>query len=79
MSGRPKGSGDSNILIFDKEGGTFDVPFLPVEDGIYEVKATTGDTHLGGEDFVFRFVDCCLQDFKRKNRCKYMLPVASSL
>ena len=45
----------------------------------YEVKATSGDTHLGGEDFVFRFVDCCLQDFKRKNRCKYMLPVASSL
>jgi len=49
-------------------GGTFDVSLLTIEDGIFEVKATAGDTHLGGEDFDNRIVDFCIQDFKRKNR-----------
>merc|ERR1712028_212805 len=65
-----KGSGESNILIFDMGGGTFDVSLLTIEDGIFEVKATAGDTHLGGEDFDNRIVDFCMQDFKRKNRGK---------
>merc|ERR1711953_635541 len=47
-----------------------DVSLLTIEDGIFEVKATAGDTHLGGEDFYNRIVDFCMQDFKRKNRGK---------
>merc|ERR1711862_472837 len=65
-----KGAGERNILIYDMGGGTFDVSILTIEDGIFEVKATAGDTHLGGEDFDNRIVDFCLQDFKRKNRGK---------
>merc|ERR1711982_172928 len=67
-----KGSGERNALIYDMGGGTFDVSLLTIEDGIFEVKATAGDTHLGGEDFDNRIVDFCLQDFKRKNRGKDM-------
>ena len=63
-----KGSGEKNILIYDLGGGTFDVSLLTIDDGIFEVKATAGDTHLGGEDFDNRVVDFCMQDFKRKNR-----------
>uniref|UniRef100_A0A0G4G113 Heat shock protein 70 n=1 Tax=Chromera velia CCMP2878 TaxID=1169474 RepID=A0A0G4G113_9ALVE len=65
-----KGQGERNVLIFDLGGGTFDVSLLTIEDGIFEVKATAGDTHLGGEDFDNRLVDFCIQDFKRKNRGK---------
>merc|ERR1719188_2778590 len=65
-----KGSGEQNVLIFDMGGGTFDVSLLTIEDGIFEVKSTAGDTHLGGEDFDNRIVDFCVQDFKRKNRGK---------
>eukprot|EP00916_Digyalum_oweni_P025702 GHVL01042301.1.p1 GENE.GHVL01042301.1~~GHVL01042301.1.p1 ORF type:complete len:544 (+),score=99.97 GHVL01042301.1:27-1634(+) len=65
-----KGSGERNVLIFDLGGGTFDVSLLTIEDGIFEVKATAGDTHLGGEDFDNRLVDFCVQDFKRRNRGK---------
>merc|ERR1719243_578641 len=61
---------ESNVLIFDLGGGTFDVSILTIEDGIFEVKSTAGDTHLGGEDFDNRLVDFCCQDFKRKNRGK---------
>ena len=43
--------GEKNVLIFDLGGGTFDVSILSIDDGIFEVKATAGDTHLGGEDF----------------------------
>ena len=46
-----RGHGEQNVLIFDLGGGTFDVSLLTIEDGIFEVKATAGDTHLGGEDF----------------------------
>ena len=68
-----KGQGEKNILIYDLGGGTFDVSLLTIEDGIFEVKATAGDTHLGGEDFDNRVVDFCIQDFKRKNRGKELL------
>jgi len=71
-----KGKGDStstnkgelNILIFDLGGGTFDVSLLTIDEGIFEVKATAGDTHLGGEDFDNRLVSWCLQEFKRKHK-----------
>jgi len=63
-----KGAGEMNVLIYDMGGGTFDVSLLTIEDGIFEVKATAGDTHLGGEDFDNRLVDFCINDFRRKNR-----------
>lgn len=63
-----KGAGEKNILIYDLGGGTFDVSLLTIDDGIFEVKATAGDTHLGGEDFDNRLVDFCMQDFKKKHR-----------
>jgi len=53
-------------LIFDLGGGTFDVSLLTIEEGIFEVKATNGHTHLGGEDFDNRLVDYCMEDFKKK-------------
>ncbi|CAN3371990.1 hypothetical protein DIURU_002502 [Diutina rugosa] len=58
--------GEQNVLIFDLGGGTFDVSLLAIEDGIFEVKATAGDTHLGGEDFDNRLVNHFIQEFKRK-------------
>merc|ERR1712063_71898 len=61
-------SAERNVLIFDLGGGTFDVSLLTIEEGIFEVKATAGDTHLGGEDFDNRMVDYFLQDFKRRHR-----------
>ena len=50
-----KGHGERNVLFFDLGGGTFDVSILTIEDGIFEVKSTAGDTHLGGEDFDNRY------------------------
>eukprot|EP00253_Pinus_taeda_P006757 PITA_06757 len=61
-------SGEKNVLIFDLGGGTFDVSLLTIEDGIFEVKATAGDTHLGGEDFDNRLVNHFVQEFKRKHK-----------
>ncbi|KAL5489287.1 hypothetical protein EMCRGX_G018359 [Ephydatia muelleri] len=57
---------EQNILIFDLGGGTFDVSILTIEEGIFEVKSTAGDTHLGGEDFDNRMVNHFVQEFKRK-------------
>merc|ERR1719387_2439469 len=57
---------ERNILIFDLGGGTFDVSVLAIDDGVFEVKATAGDTHLGGEDFDNRVVDHLAAEFKRK-------------
>ena len=62
-----KGDGEKNVLIFDLGGGTFDVSLLNIDDGIFEVKATAGDTHLGGEDFDNILVNHFTQEFKRKN------------
>jgi len=66
-----KNSGDGderNVLIFDLGGGTFDVSLLSIDDGVFEVKATAGDTHLGGEDFDNTLVSHFVKEFKRKNR-----------
>lgn len=63
-----KAEGERNVLIFDLGGGTFDVSLLTIEEGIFEVKSTAGDTHLGGEDFDNRLVNHFVQDFKRKNK-----------
>jgi len=58
--------GEKNILIFDCGGGTFDISILSLDEGVFEVKSTGGDTHLGGEDFDDRLVNHCKQEFKRK-------------
>ena len=65
---KTRGDGEQNVLIFDLGGGTFDVSLLTIDDGIFEVKATAGDTHLGGEDFDNRLVAWCVQEFKRKHK-----------
>lgn len=57
---------ERNVLIFDLGGGTFDVSVLTIAGGIFEVKATAGHTHLGGEDFDSRMVEYFSQEFKRK-------------
>ncbi|XP_030236624.1 heat shock 70 kDa protein 1-like [Gadus morhua] len=59
-------SSERNVLIFDLGGGTFDVSILTIKDGIFKVKSTAGDTHLGGEDFDNRLVDHFVEEFKRK-------------
>ncbi|EGY15746.1 hypothetical protein VD0002_g467 [Verticillium dahliae] len=63
-----KVDGERNVLIFDLGGGTFDVSLLTIEDGIFEVKSTAGDTHLGGEDFDNRLVNHFVNEFKRKHK-----------
>jgi len=61
-------TGERNVLIFDLGGGTFDVSLLTIEEGIFEVKSTAGDTHLGGEDFDNRLVNHFVNEFKRKHK-----------
>jgi len=63
-----KGKGEKNILIFDLGGGTFDVSLLTIDEGVFEVKATAGDTHLGGEDFDNKLVEYCAADFLKKKK-----------
>jgi len=63
-----KSSTEKHILIYDLGGGTFDVTLLSIEDGVFEVKATAGDTRLGGEDFDTRLVQHFIQEFKRKHK-----------
>ena len=64
--GLEKGKNDETIVVFDLGGGTFDVSILELGDGVFEVKATNGDTHLGGEDFDNVIVNYFLDDFKSK-------------
>jgi heat shock 70kDa protein 1/2/6/8 len=59
---------EKNVLIFDCGGGTHDVSIVSIDDGVFEVKATAGDTHLGGEDFDTILVEYCLKEFVRKNK-----------
>merc|ERR1711966_505629 len=63
-----KSSQELNVLIFDLGGGTFDVSLLSIDEGVFEVKATAGDTHLGGEDFDQRMMDHFVKEFKRKHK-----------
>ena len=63
-----KSTKEQHVLIYDLGGGTFDISVLSIEDGIFEVKATAGDTHLGGEDFDNRLVSHFAQEFKRKHK-----------
>ena len=63
---KDSGAGEKTVLIYDLGGGTFDTSLLNIEDGIFEVLATAGDTHLGGEDFDNRMVDYFKLEIKRK-------------
>ena len=63
-----KSSGEKSVLIFDCGGGTHDVSLLQIEDGVFEVKATAGDTHLGGEDIDTMVVEYLKDEFKKKYR-----------
>jgi L1 cell adhesion molecule like protein len=63
-----KTQGEKNVLIFDCGGGTFDVSILSIDESIFEVKATAGDTHLGGEDFDTMMVEHFMLEFKRKHK-----------
>jgi len=65
--GMDKKGGEKNILVFDLGGGTFDVSLLTIDNGVFEVVATSGDTHLGGEDFDQRTMAHFIQLFKRKS------------
>ena len=66
--GLDKKEEEKTVLIFDLGGGTFDVSLLSIDDGIFEVKATAGDTHLGGEDFDNIMMKYFIDEFKRKNK-----------
>tara|TARA_Y100000992_G_C21270203_1_gene496278 strand:+ start:115 stop:2019 length:1905 start_codon:yes stop_codon:yes gene_type:complete len=63
-----KHESEKNIIIYDVGGGTLDVTLLSLDEGIFEVKATSGDTHLGGEDFDTNLMIYFMDDFKRKHR-----------
>ena len=63
-----KSNTEQNVLIFDLGGGTFDVSLLSIDDDLFEVKATAGDTHLGGEDFDSRLVEHFIKEFKKKSK-----------
>jgi heat shock 70kDa protein 1/2/6/8 len=60
--------GERNVLIFDCGGGTHDISILTIDDGVFEVRATAGDTHLGGEDFDSLIADWAIEEFRRKTR-----------
>ena len=62
------GGKEENVLVFDLGGGTFDVTLLTIDNGVFEVRATSGDTHLGGEDFDQRLMAHCVEQFKRKHK-----------
>ena len=61
------GAKNEKVLVYDLGGGTFDVSILDLADGVFEVLATNGDTHLGGDDFDQRIIDLLVEDFKAKN------------
>ncbi|KAI4346723.1 hypothetical protein L6164_007595 [Bauhinia variegata] len=67
LHSRSKTDRERNVFIFDLGGGTFDVSLLTIKEDVFEVKATAGDTHLGGEDFDDRMVNHFVREFKRKN------------
>lgn len=66
LDNQQKGQGEKNVLIFDLGGGTFDVTLLSVEEGILEVKATNGDTHLGGNDFDNALITHSIAEFAKQ-------------
>ncbi|CAL5191512.1 unnamed protein product [Lathyrus oleraceus] len=68
LNKRTKCAGENNIFVFDLGGGTFDASALTIKDNVFQVKATAGNTHLGGEDFDNRMVNYFVEELKRKNK-----------
>merc|ERR1719481_1842414 len=66
--GLDKQNRETNIVVYDLGGGTFDVSLLTLDEGVFEVLATDGDTHLGGQDFDQRVISYLMKTFKRKNK-----------
>ncbi|OAA62692.1 Heat shock protein Hsp70 [Niveomyces insectorum RCEF 264] len=66
--GSGKSTKERNVLIYDLGGGTFDVSLLNIQGGVFTVKATAGDTHLGGQDFDTNLLEHCKKDFQRKTK-----------
>jgi hypothetical protein len=66
--GSGKSAKERNVLIYDLGGGTFDVSLLNIQGGVFTVKATAGDTHLGGQDFDTNLLDYCKKEFTRKTK-----------
>ena len=64
--GMDKKEGEKNVLVFDLGGGTFDVSLLTIDNGVFEVVSTNGDTHLGGEDFDQRVMEHFIKLYKKK-------------
>src|SRR6266481_7753360 len=64
--GLNKKGGESQIIVYDLGGGTFDMSLLSIDDGVFELLATAGDTHLGGEDFDNRIIDYFVKLYKAK-------------
>ena len=71
--GLDKKTGEHNILVFDLGGGTFDVSILTIDNGVFEVVSTAGDTHLGGEDFDHRVMDYFIKLIKKKHHVRLLL------
>eukprot|EP00933_Yihiella_yeosuensis_P028760 TRINITY_DN22583_c0_g1_i1.p1 TRINITY_DN22583_c0_g1~~TRINITY_DN22583_c0_g1_i1.p1 ORF type:complete len:692 (+),score=167.07 TRINITY_DN22583_c0_g1_i1:77-2077(+) len=67
LDAQKKSGQETNILVFDMGGGTFDVSVLSIQDAVFEVRATAGDPHLGGEDFDNRILSHCISEFRRKH------------
>merc|ERR1712007_328498 len=65
--GMDKKDGEKNVLVFDLGGGTFDVSLLTIDNGVFEVVSTNGDTHLGGEDFDQRVMQHFMKIFQKKH------------
>lgn len=65
--GLDKKTEDSHIAVFDLGGGTFDISILELGDGVFEVKSTNGDTHLGGDDFDRRIIDYMAEEFMKEH------------
>ncbi len=70
--GLDKKDQEKTILVYDLGGGTFDVSILSIDDGVFEVISTAGDTHLGGEDFDQRVLEFFLKLIKRKHNADIM-------
>lgn len=73
--GLDKKGGEKSILVFDLGGGTFDVSVLTIDEGVFEVQSTNGDTHLGGEDFDQRVMKYFIKLIKKKHRCEFIASI----
>src|SRR5205085_6524658 len=72
--GLDKTGSERQIIVYDLGGGTFDVSLLTIEDGVFEVLATAGDTHLGGEDFDQRVINYLAKLYNKKNDVRMRSP-----